>query len=122
MPKKILTTLIIVVVGSIVFLIWGGIWSNKKVNSGLENFAHCLADKEITMFGMPSCSWCQKQKALFGEAFQFVSYIDCSKNPQECVSKGINATPTWVFSENDKIESYLTLEQLAEVSGCELPK
>jgi len=175
MSKKFLIILIVVLAALIILLLWQGLQADKDVaygdNPELAFFAKCLAEKNIVMYGTPWCSWCQRQKALFGESFSFVAYVDCSKRPNECVSEGINATPTWIFPstgsgqvpsassgqvpsassgqvpsassgqvpsadsehissasssgqtlESRKIEGYLTLEELAEKSGCELPK
>jgi glutaredoxin len=122
MPKKILIILIIILAALVGFLIWGGIWSSGRTNPKLEAFAKCLAEKNITMYGTPWCEWCQKEEALFGKSFSLVPYVDCSRNPQECITRGINATPTWIFSDGRKVEGYQTLEQLSQESGCELPK
>lgn len=119
MNKKILITLIIIVIVLIALLVWGGLWLSKE-NPPLEAFAKCLAEKNITMYGTPWCEWCQKQEALFGKSFRLVPYVDCSQKPQECVAKSINNTPTWIFPDAKKIEGYQTLEQLSQESGCPL--
>jgi len=123
MSKKIVIVLILIVIALALAAVILTFYSPSQAgNSKLDDFAKCLALKNIVMYGTPWCEWCQKQEALFGRAFQFISFSDCSKNPQECVAKGINGTPTWIFPGGKKIQSYLTLEQLSQESGCELPK
>ncbi len=151
MSKKFLIVSIILLAGLIILLLWRGLRADNDAaygnGSALASFAECLTKKNIVMYGTPWCSWCQKQKTLFGESFSSIDYVDCSKNPKECVSRGINATPSWIFPsassgqvpstspgqtsstsspeqtvESRKIEGYLSLKELAEESGCELPK
>jgi len=119
--KKIIIILIligIVLALTAVFFIFhkSSVASNK-----FDDFAKCLAAKNIVMYGTPWCEWCQKEKALFSNSFKFVNYIDCSQKSQECVAKQINGTPTWIFGDGRRIEGYQTLEQLSQESGCLLP-
>lgn len=93
--------------------------------SALEVFAKCLAEKGIKFYGSSGCGWCKKQRELFGQAEKFLPYIECTdeKTQQitsECQSAGITGFPTWEFPEKGKISGYKSLEQLAELSGCQL--
>ena len=122
MNKKIiviLSLIVIAILAALVAVIF--IFLPKLPTQNFDEFTKCLASRNITMYGTPWCEWCQKEEALFGKSFSFVPYVDCSKTPQECVVKGINATPTWIFSDGRKIEGYQTLEQLSQESGCLLP-
>jgi len=121
MNKKIIIILISIGVLSAVAAVILTFYSPSQSGEGkLDDFAKCLASKNIIMYGVPWCSWCQKQEALFGQSFRFVPYIDCSKNPQECTSKEINSTPTWIFPDGRKLVGYQELEKLAQESGCKL--
>ena len=97
---------------------------NKK-NTGLvanfDTFAQCLADKSVTMYGTEWCVYCQKEKALFGNSFRLVPYVDCGKEPGQCTEKKIEATPTWVFPDNKRLVGLQSLEKLSQESGCPLP-
>lgn len=114
----ILSLVLIAIIVSLIAVVFT--FLPKSQTRNLDEFARCLAQKNITMYSTPWCEWCQKEETLFGKSFDLVSYVDCSKNPQECVVKGINITPTWIFPDARKIEGYQTLEQLSQESGCPL--
>lgn len=120
MNKKILITLIIILIVLIAFLIWGGVKNIEKANPAMDSFAQCLASKNIAMYGAKWCSHCQKQKADFGESFKYVPYVECSENVQKCLDAGIQGYPTWILTDGKKLQGYQELEKLAEASGCEL--
>ena len=86
----------------------------------LNDFAACLASKNITMYGAESCSWCQKEKANFGSAFKLVPYVECPEEPRKCLALGIEGTPTWIFPDGRKLVGYQGLQKLSAVSGCGL--
>ncbi len=73
------------------------------------------------MYGSASCSWCQKEKANFGSSFKFVPYVECTLEPKKCVENKIEATPTWVLPNGQRLIGYQGLEKLAQISGCPLP-
>ena len=43
----------------------------------LEIMAKCLTDKGAKFYGASWCSWCKKEKELFGEAAQYLPYVEC---------------------------------------------
>lgn len=120
MSKYFLIILVIIVISLIVFLVWGGLWSSKKENPALASFAQCLASKNITMYGAAWCSHCQNEKANFGDAFKYVSYVECPKNTKKCLDLGILGYPTWIFPDSRRFEGEQGLEKLAQESGCVL--
>lgn len=65
-------------------------------SSVAESLAKCLAEKKVTMYGAEWCSHCKTQKALFGEAFKFIPYVECPDNISLCIEKGIEGYPTWL--------------------------
>lgn len=92
--------------------------------SSLEVFAKCLTEKEAKFYGAFWCGWCDRQKQLFGEAAQYLPYIECSdletrQLTPECQKEGITGFPTWEFN-GTKISGFKTLEELAKLSGCSL--
>jgi hypothetical protein len=99
-------------------LIWGQ--SDSKPDLGLDLFGQCLRDKEVTMYGAEWCKFCDRQKQLFGSAFELVPYVECPKQPKECLAKGVNGYPTWIFPNGEVAEGFQSLEKLAEKSGCTL--
>jgi len=65
----------------------------------LTDLAQCIASRGIKMFGSDSCGNCRRQKSIFGEAFHFIDYIDCSKTEQrpKCDENKIGGYPTWII-------------------------
>ena len=102
----------------VLLLIWSQ--SSSKPNVDLTSFAQCLKEKKVTMYGAEWCKFCNRQKQLFGTAFQFVPYVECPKQPNECLAKGVNGFPAWIFPNGKKVEGLQSLERLAEESGCVL--
>lgn len=93
--------------------------------TSLETFAKCLSQKGMKFYGTFWCGWCNKQKELFGEAVQYLPYIECS-DPEtgqltpECQEASITSFPTWQLPNGEKSLGYKPLEKLAELSGCQL--
>jgi len=73
------------------------------------------------MYGTETCPYCIKQKKLFAEAFESVEYVDCIATPDVCTQADIQAIPARVFPDGSKKEGLQTLEDLAQLSKCELP-
>jgi len=120
--KKIIVILVsMVVVAGLAYVVFRP-HASPYATATLDDFAKCLSQKGAKMYGTDSCEWCQRQKADFGSSWQFINYVNCISDPQKCVSQNIQKTPTWIFGDGTKIESYQTLEQLSQQSGCELPK
>ncbi len=86
-----------------------------------DTFAKCLTEKGLVMFGTEWCSHCQNQKRAFDSSFQFVNYVDCDRNKDECLKEGIRGYPTWVI-DGEKYPGEQRLERLADLSGCNLKK
>lgn len=96
--------------------------------SKYDDFAKCLTNKGAKMYGAFTCPHCADQKALFGSAFQYVNYQECTVGgkagtfAQVCSDVGINYYPTWKFPDNTKVEHGLALSELAAKTGCTLPQ
>lgn len=114
----ILAGVIILGIG-ITALVWQ---ENSPAASGvLDDFAKCLTEKNVVMYGTKTCSWCRKQKEDLGSSFQYVNYVECSVETQKCIDEKIISTPTWVWSDEERTEGYMTLKELSEKSSCPLP-
>ena len=87
----------------------------------LDDFAKCLTQKGLAMYGLYSCPHCQAEKALFGSSFQYVKYVECSADPNECTAKNVDAVPTWIESNGQRLVGTQSLQALSQASGCELP-
>jgi len=97
--------------------------SETSVPQNVEEIAQCLTDSGAKFYGAFWCSHCSNQKEMFGEAVQYVDYIECDPrgedpNPDACVSADITAYPTWVFGSGETLVGSQQLEVLAEKAGC----
>ena len=98
----------------------------RKPVSTLDGFAKCLNKSGAKMYGAWWCPHCQDQKELFGYAFQYVNYVECSAPGQRtendsCKTAGIKNFPTWQFADGARAEGTLHLPVLSEKTGCKLP-
>lgn len=89
----------------------------------IEQLAACISEKELVMYGAFWCPHCSDQKALFGDAFELIEYVECDPRdpagqPDVCLAKEIESYPTWIHPDGRRWEGTQTLEQLSEVSGC----
>lgn len=119
------TTKIIVVCVVAAFAV-GVVWyatrsTGPKVAGNFDEFAKCLRDKNVTMYGAYYCSHCQDQKAAFGSSFQYVPYIECTEQRQKCLEKKVNFYPTWIFPDGKSLVGVQEFSSLAQESGCKLP-
>ncbi|KKQ87926.1 MAG: hypothetical protein UT09_C0007G0009 [Parcubacteria group bacterium GW2011_GWF2_38_8] len=73
------------------------------------------------MYGTAWCSHCKAEKARFGGSFKYVPYVECTKDPDKCLSSGVEGYPTWVDENGTKYLGEQGLEKLSEISGCALP-
>lgn len=97
------------------------VWYNRKQeppNPRIAQLAQCLTNNGVIMYGAWWCPHCQNQKKLFGRAFDYINYIECTKETQKCLAANIQSYPTWIFKNGDKIEGEVSLEILAQKSGC----
>jgi len=101
---------------------WVGLYFGKPTPSNLDGFAQCLAAKNITMYGAYWCSHCQAQKAIFGEAFRFVNYVECTAEAKKCLDNGVSGYPTWILGDGTRLEGERELAELSRVTGCLLPE
>lgn len=82
--------------------------------------AECLTEKWVIMYGTEWCGHCKNQKALFGEAFAKVKYVDCDAERQTCLDAGVRGFPTWIDAAGNQYPGTQQLAKLAEVGGCSM--
>jgi hypothetical protein len=102
----------------------------KPIEPGIyDEFATCLVDSGLKMYGSFTCAICERQRDLFGPSFHIIGEIEFNphgENPQSelCLEKNVKNTPTWILEEDGKepqvFEGYQKLETLSEISGCPL--
>lgn len=91
--------------------------------------AQCLAENGWVMYSSSTCSACLAQRKAFGDAFAYVTEIECNPHAPNtqvelCLEKQIRKTPTWILEKNGdeirRVESYQLLEDLASLSDCSI--
>ena len=112
----------------VVAVAWGAYYLlyYRKPVSTLDSFAQCVSAKGAKMYGAWWCPHCADQKELFGFAFQYVNYVECSPAGERtmndtCKQAGIKNFPTWQYPDGSRTEGAQPLETLAQKTGCKLP-
>lgn len=90
-----------------------------------DQFAQCLNEKGVKMYGAFWCPHCKEQKKEFGKSWKFVNYTECSTadgNGQLkiCADANITGYPTWEFVDGERIEGKVSFEKLSEKAGCSI--
>lgn len=105
----------------------------KTVPSGrYDTFAECVYEKGMRMYGAKTCSFCIKQRALFGDAVKYIKEIECdprypNAETDRCIAKKIERTPTWIREDasGNTLKRFdpgvLSLQTLSEETECRLP-
>ena len=83
--------------------------SSCPLTSDKDAFAKCLTTKGLTMYGAEWCPHCKEEKALFGDSFKYVNYVECPQNTDLCLAKGIQGYPTWIVETATSTASTSTL-------------
>lgn len=96
-----------------------GLFPSDESVGQYDDFAKCLAEKGVTMYGTKFCGACKRQKEMFGSSFQYVSYVECTEQLQLCSEKSIDAVPTWII-DGELYVGVKSLESLSSLSDCEL--
>lgn len=116
MKKLVKNPWVYVGVVIIVFIVYGLM---PEGSGEYDEFATCLTEAGVTMYGTEWCSHCKNQKALFGNSFRLVDYVDCDREKQECVNAGVKGYPTWKIN-GQNYPGEQSFQRLSELSGCEL--
>jgi glutaredoxin len=117
MQKTIIGIIILIGIASLTLLFA----SSADKAGALDEFAQCLREKQITMYGAEWCPHCQNEKKAFGSSFQFVPYVECPNEPQKCLGLKIKSYPTWILPSERRLEGEQGLAKLSQESGCALP-
>lgn len=123
MVRTIITLLVIVI--ALAAVAWGAteLFSRGNEPSGADpiELAKHLTEIGAKMYGASWCSACNYQKDLFGDAWQYVDYVECSSSSggqaAACQTANIEAYPTWVFPQGSTNMGAMSLEELADLSG-----
>jgi hypothetical protein len=78
-------------------------------------------------YGASWCEHCKQQKKYFGESAERLPYVECTPGGQggplssQCRDNFISTYPTWIIKER-RVEGVLSLTDLAELSGFQIPQ
>ena len=111
---------------SVILLLLGFASAQQPQQQKMDAFAKCLTNKNAVIYGSFLCPHCDDQKKMFGDSFKYIHYVECSQMglPQDvaaCKFAQVRYTPTWIFSNDERLVGVQTLKQLSEKTGCPLP-
>lgn len=112
-------TILIIFIGLVVW----GIYALIQSQGQYDEFAQCLTEEGVKMYGAYWCPACQDQKRMFGSSWNYIDYVECSLpnrggQNELCNSEGIQSYPTWEFADGTKVVGILGINQLNDRTGC----
>ncbi|MFB6166650.1 MAG: hypothetical protein ABEJ62_00100 [Candidatus Nanohaloarchaea archaeon] len=119
---------IVAVLGLAVAFTGDGSPTGRMTAEELDSFAQCLTENNATFYGAYWCPHCDTQKSMFGDAMEYVDYVECwpggrprSRPPAKiCQEKNIRSTPTWII-QGERYTGVQTFKDLAKATGCSIP-
>lgn len=81
-----------------------------KDDSYIQKVVNELKRRGCKMYGTSHCPWCKRQKALFGDYFKQVDYVDCANG--DCT--GVKGVPMWRDGSGKELSGYASLPKLCE--------
>jgi len=117
--KTIEKVLLIIGILIAIVIAYSSISGYSVKTDNLDDFAKCLTNKGAVMYGAVWCSHCKDQKAMFGESFKYVNYVECPENQALCDQKGITGYPTWIIN-GMSYPGVQSLETLSNKTDCPL--
>ena len=84
-----------------------------------DDFAKCLTEKGVKMYGTNWCHYCKAQKKIFEKSFKHIDFINCDYHMKECLAAGVEGYPTWEINE-EIYSGVQPLTRLARLSGCKV--
>lgn len=120
-PKKINFKKYFIFTSIVLIIILLGLSVNSYVKKPgqYDEFAKCLTEKGVVVYGNDYCQYTNQQLNFFGKSKKYLNYIKCYDNKQLCDEKEITITPTWEIN-GEMYEQVQTFERLSAISGCEI--
>src|SRR5690606_21458805 len=96
---------------------------NLANSQDTATLAQCIAASGAKFYGAYWCPHCADQKEMFGDAIQYIDYIECDARGENaradvCLANNIQSYPTWIFSDGEWLVGSRSVEELAERAGC----
>ncbi len=110
-------------IGIVLVIAYVGFWYHN--NHRYDDFAKCMASKQVKMYGAYWCPHCAEQKEILGKSYRFV-YVECGvqgshSESDECKALGIKGFPSWRFPDGSMIPLVFSAAELSDKTGCSLP-
>jgi hypothetical protein len=93
---------------------------HKTATVTTEDFANCLKQSGLIIYGSDTCGACQNQKRMFGKAFESLNYVNCDFRSEICSGEGVTSYPTWK-KDQQAIVGVQKFSKLSEISQCQIP-
>ncbi len=120
--KRIVTAVVVILAFAVVAAI------ARHQSHRYDNFAKCLTDRHVVMYGAYWCPHCTEQKEKFGASFGYAPYVEWGvqgntrAGQQVCMDARIKHFPTWQFPPTgEREERVFSLQELSDRTGCSLP-
>ncbi len=134
MKKAVVVILVLVAIGALVFYLMqdsNEVEENGNVKSAGENvemkvatddeFAQCLADAGMIIYGSSTCPACQALVNQFG-GYDNVApvYVECNDDVQRCTDEMQTGYVPEVQINGELFSGNRSVEAFAQETGCEL--
>src|SRR5579872_5726136 len=117
-----------IIIAVLAVILLGAYFLNRPAVSSTkyDAFAQCIKASGATFYGAFWCPHCKAQKAMFGDAVEYLPYVECSEPDGQtqtpiCIQKNVQSYPTWVFANGVLEEGTLDLTEIAKQTSCTLP-
>jgi hypothetical protein len=122
LKRFIITVLIGVLLLSFFYVVTNAItkftgYSISGESSLDDDFRDCLDSKDIQLYINSKESYETLKKIYLYSYLSNVKIMNCEKNIDYCIIKGIDTFPTWVIN-GEKIEKDLSMIEFSSYSGC----
>lgn len=122
--KRLVAPIIIagIVISGVVYFAQTG----TVVKEDYSALAKYLNEQGWVYYRSYTCSNCKRQEKLLGNAYNLLNSVECHPkgpggNPELCLEKRIDKTPTWLLEKDGqeikRLEGLQSIEQLMKVSG-----
>lgn len=118
----LVVVILVAITGGVIFFINGRTFLQTQKKNYQEDIINCLLSKKVKLYIASSCSFCERQKEVFGECFDKMDVVNCSKGSdwgEICRKEEINSVPTWAFPRSLRLgkDKILSCEECKKESG-----
>lgn len=102
------------------------LWQEYRERERFRPLAECLTEKGVTLYGLFWNEQTIRQREFFGSGAELIPYTECSSDDgqrilDECRAAHISVFPLWKFRAGDEQTGPLSIEAIADKTGCPLP-